>query len=40
MHVVGTGREATTSFNQELSRRMHAAEEAALLAVGRTKKTL
>jgi 1-acyl-sn-glycerol-3-phosphate acyltransferase len=38
MKVVGTGREAIKSFNTELSARMHAAEQAALQAVGRIKK--
>ncbi len=39
MNVLGTGRESAKRFNQELSRRMHAAEQAALFAVGRSKKS-
>lgn len=38
MKAVGNGREAIKSFNAELSAGMHAAEQAALQAVGRTKK--
>ena len=38
MKIVGTGREAVKSFNAELSKQMHAAEQAALHAVGRLKK--
>ncbi len=38
MKVFGVGREATNSFNLELSRRMHSAEQAALNAVGRINK--
>ena len=38
MKVLETGREAVKSFNAELSEKMHAAEQAALHAVGRHKK--
>ncbi len=38
MKIMGTGREAVKSFNAELSKQMHAAEQAALHAVGRLKK--
>ncbi|KGG25192.1 Phospholipid and glycerol acyltransferase [Prochlorococcus sp. MIT 0703] len=38
MKILGTGREAVKSFNAELSKQMHAAEQAALHAVGRLKK--
>ncbi len=38
MKIMGTGREAVKSFNAELSQQMHAAEQAALHAVGRLKK--
>ena len=38
MKVLETGREAVKSFNAELSEKMHAAEQAALHAVGRLKK--
>lgn len=38
MQVVDTGREAAERFNCELSQRMHAAEQAALKAVGRSVK--
>ncbi len=38
MKVNGVGKEATKSFNLELSKRMHAAEQAALQVVGRKKK--
>lgn len=38
MRVRGLGREAADLFNAELSNRMHAAEQAALNAVGRIKK--
>ena len=38
MKIMGTGREAVKSFNAELSKQMHAAEQAALHAVGGLKK--
>lgn len=38
MKIMGTGREAVKSFNAELSQQMHAAEQAALHAVGGLKK--
>ena len=38
MKILGTGREAVKSFNAEVSKQMHAAEQDALHAVGRLKK--
>ena len=40
MKISEIGREAAIQFNLELSQKMHAAEQAALKAVGRSKKSL